>query len=262
MDMQRRIDRVWARYKRTSSQRLRDVLLEHYLPYVQKIADRMRARLPAQVQVEDLVSAGVFGLANAIVAYDPARQVRFTTFSARRIMGAMLDELRSMDWVPRQVRSAARQLDAAAQQFQQMSGRLPSEEETAKQLAVPVKQVAKMQRDAGRASLVSLDAGRDANAGRFRDPDIRDTPQLEDTRTVDPLRAAQKQSVKELVTKGLSRCERLVVILYYYEQLSMKEVGKTLDLSEARVSQIHHSIIKRLRASLRDWSELLKTDPM
>lgn len=258
MDTQRRINRIWVRYKRTSSQQLRDILLQHYLPYVEKIANRMRVRLPAQVQVEDLVSAGVFGLAAAVEAFDPARQVRFTTFGARRIMGSMLDELRTMDWVPRQVRTAARYLDAAAQQFQQKRGRLPSEEETASHLQLPLDKVAKMQREASRASLVSLDAG----TGRLGDPDLHGTRQLRDSRAADPIRAAHKQSVKELVAKGLSRCERLVVFLYYYEQLSMKEIGKTLDLSEARVCQIHQSIIKRLRASLGGTPDVLKTDPM
>lgn len=241
----RRIARIWSRYKRYGSPLLRNALMEHYMPLVKRCATRMHSRLPASVQLDDLISAGVFGLAEAVEAYDIDRPVQFTTFSGRRIHGSMVDELRSMDWIPRQVRNTVKTLDDATRQFEAERGRQPSHDEMADRLCIPLKRYIKLEKDARCASLLPLEE----TFRRSVDGRTSESRQLPDTQTPGPEREVLKRSVKEFVLRGLSRAERLVVLLYYYEDLTMREVGDALDLSESRVSQMHTGIIARLRAT-------------
>lgn len=244
----RRATRIFSRYKRTRSPILRNSLLEHYMPLVNRCAERLRMRLPACVQVEDLISAGVFGLSDALESYNIDRQVLFSTFSARRIHGSMLDELRAMDWVPRQVRKTKKALANATRELEADRGRRPSDEEMADTLHLPIERYAKLARDARGTLLLPLDQTFRPSPDGCKD----EGRQLPDPRTPDPVREQQKRHLKELVTQGLSRAERLIVILYYYESLSMREIGLVLDLSESRVSQMHSLILIRLRARLTE----------
>ena len=218
------------------------------MPLVKGCAERMHSRLPVSVQVEDLMSAGVFGLADALESYKINRLVRFSTFSSRRIQGSMLDELRAMDWVPRNVRQAVKAIDHATRQLAAEQGRPPSDAEVANRLHLSPERYAKLAKHGRAAALLPLEQ-------TFRpSPDDRTVEgrQLPDTRAPDPVREQQKRSLKELVTRGLSRAERLIVILYYYESLTMREIGGVLDLSESRVSQMHTLILARLRAGLTE----------
>ena len=245
----RDISEVWVDYKKTKSEVLRNVLMENYLHLVRYNAERIHVKLPDEVELDDLMSAGVFGLMDAIAAFDVARGVKFETYCAPRIRGAILDELRSMDWVPRLVRSRAHKLENATKQLEVELGRIPTDDEIARRLNLSKADFEKMAKDASAVGLVSLSRKwfeTDSNK------DVREIDVLEDKRGADPVREIHRKDLKELITKGLSRAERLIIILYYFEEMTMKEIGATLDLSESRVSQMHSSILARLKAQMAD----------
>ena len=239
---------VWKEFKRdTSNQELRNRLMERYFPLVKYNGERIWQRLPDGVELDDLISAGVFGLMDAITAYDLSRGVKFETYCVPRIRGAMLDELRSMDWVPRLVRSKASKLNAATKALEAKLGRVPTQIELAERLEISIKELEKMVRDANAVNLISLNK-KWYETDSYKD--VREIDILEDKRGEDPTRRIYKNDLMRLVTKGLNRNERLIIILYYYEELTMKEIGATLDLSESRVSQMHSSIVQRLQKQL------------
>jgi len=242
------IERLWVEFKRDSSnQELRNRLVEIYLPLVKYNGERIWARLPEGVELDDLVSAGVFGLMDAIDAFDLSRGVKFETYCVPRIRGAMLDELRTMDWVPRLVRSKASKLNEAMKNLEARLGRQPSETQLAEELKISVPELEKMILDANAVNLISLNK-KWYETDSYKD--VREIDILEDKKGEDPTRRIQKNDLMRLVTKGLNRNERLIIILYYYEELTMKEIGATLDLSESRVSQMHSSIVQRLQNQL------------
>ena len=244
---QRDVQEVWREFKAGPTEELRNVLMETYLTLVRYNADRISAKLPDEVELDDLMSAGIFGLIDAIEAFDLTRGVKFETYCAPRIRGAILDELRTMDWVPRLVRSRAHKLDAATKALEMELGRLPTQDELAQQMSLSREDFDKLARDANAVGLVSLSRKyyeTDSNK------DVREIDILQDKRGRDPVAEIQKKDLKELMTRGLSRAERLILILYYYEEMTMKEIGATLDLSESRVSQMHSSILNRLKAQL------------
>lgn len=237
----------WARLKQDGDEEARNLLLEHYLPIVRYSAERLYAKLPDEVDLDDLISAGIFGLMDAVNAFDPQRGVKFETYCSPRIRGAILDELRSMDWVPRLVRSRAHKLNEAAAVLEAQLGRKPTDKELAKRMSMPMREFQKLRKDAQATMVVSLSRKwfeTDSNK------DVREIDVLEDKRSEDPLDSVQRRDVKELVTRGLSRAERLIIILYYFEEMTMKEIGETLDLSESRVSQMHSAVLERLRGFL------------
>ena len=242
------VSQVWLSYKADlNNKQLRNRLVERYLPLVKYHGERVWARLPEGVELDDLISAGVFGLMDAIDAFDLTRGVKFETYCVPRIRGAMLDELRSMDWVPRLVRSKATKLGEATKTLEDKLGRHPTERELARHMEITVSELEKMMRDANAVNLISL------NKRWYQtdsEKDVMEIDILDDKKGEDPTRRGQKYDLLRLVTKGLNRNERLIIILYYYEELTMKEVGATLDLSESRVSQMHSAIVQRLQAQL------------
>lgn len=241
------VHEVWNVFFSNRDESSRNLLMEHYLPIVKYTADRIYAKLPDKVELDDLISAGIFGLMDALDAFDPERGVKFETYCSPRIRGSILDELRSMDWVPRLVRARAHQLENALQTLEAHLGRMPNEDEIANELQLNMSDFRRLQRDATATGLVSL-------SNKFSDSDgekdIREIDVIEDQKSQDPLIEAQKRDLKNLLTKGLTRAERLIIVLYYYEEMTMKEIGATLDLSESRVSQMHSSIIARLKAQM------------
>ncbi|MCC5828994.1 MAG: FliA/WhiG family RNA polymerase sigma factor [Phycisphaeraceae bacterium] len=245
----RPIETVWEQYKDNPTEDLRNELIEHYLPLVKYIAERIHTRLPAEVDVEDLVSYGVFGLMDAIKSFRPDLGFKFETFCAQRIRGSILDWLRSMDWIPRLVHSRTKKIESTRQRIQKETGRNPADEEIAGRLKLNGEDYSKIIKDGRIATMVSLSRQRfetDSNK------DVREIDVLEDVRQDNPFDVVQRHDLKDLITRDLTRAERLIVILYYYEQLTMKEIGVTLDLSESRVSQMHSSILQRLKAQLHN----------
>src|SRR6516225_9928771 len=242
------VEQLWIDFKRDpNNQDFRNRLVEIYLPLVKYNGERIWSRLPEGVELDDLISAGVFGLMDAIDAFDLTRGVKFETYCVPRIRGAMLDELRTMDWVPRLVRSKASKLNEAVKSLEAKMGRSPSEAELAEQLQISVPELEKMMLEANAVNLISLNK-KWYETDSYKD--VREIDILEDKRGEDPTRRIQKADLMRLVTKGLNRNERLIIILYYYEELTMKEIGATLDLSESRVSQMHSSIVDRLKNQL------------
>src|SRR5688572_19987486 len=242
------IAEVWVRYKQDPTNKmLRNRLVEQYLPLVKYNGERIWSRLPDGVELDDLISAGVFGLMDAINAFDMNRGVKFETYCVPRIRGAMLDELRTMDWVPRLVRSKASKLNEAVKQLEARLGRTPNENELATHMSLSVAELEKMISDANAVNLISLNK-KWYETDSYKD--VREIDILEDKKGEDPTKRIQKSDLMRLVTKGLNRNERLIIILYYYEELTMKEIGATLDLSESRVSQMHSAIVQRLQGQL------------
>jgi len=247
--VERDINEVWQEFKKDQdSKELRNLLIEKYLPLVRYNAERVWSKLPDGVDLNDLISAGVFGLMDAIEAFDLSRGVKFETYCVPRIRGAMLDELRTMDWVPRLVRSKASKVEAARKSVEADVGRPPTDVEIARKLQMATEDFERLKAEASAVNLVSL------NKKWFETDsykDVREIDILEDNKGIDPTNGIQKRDLMKLVTKGLNRNERLIIILYYYEELTMKEIGNTLGLSESRVSQMHSSIVARLKDQLR-----------
>ncbi|MFG0327904.1 MAG: FliA/WhiG family RNA polymerase sigma factor [Phycisphaerales bacterium JB037] len=242
------INEVWTEYQRTHSLELRNYFMERYLHLVRYNAERIHQRLPDEVDIEDLMSAGLFGLMDAIDAFDLERQVKFETYCAPRIRGAILDELRSMDWVPRLVRHRTAKIEQARQQIQMRTGEAPTEDEIATRLGLDSEEFDKYRRDGQPVGTISITRKAFPSDGT---KDVREIDVIKDDHQHDPLTQVQRKDLKDLMTKGLSRAERLIVILYYYEGMTMKEIGATLDLSESRVSQMHSSILQRLKAQMQ-----------
>ena len=193
------------------------------------------------------MGAGFVGLADALKKYDRSGPDRFEAYADFRIRGAMLDELRTMDWVPRLVRSKHSKLEEARKALEAQHGRPPTDQELAERLGLPMEEYEKMAADANAVGLISLNK-KWYETDSYKD--VREIDILEDKKGEDPTRRLQRKDLMRMGTRGLNRNERLIIILYYYEELTMKEIGATLDLSESRVSQMHSSIIQRLQSQL------------
>lgn len=223
----------------------RNEFLMIHLALVQHVARRLRRRLPGQVELEDLVQVGLIGLHNAMLAYDPARGVKFSTFAPFYVRGAILDHLRQVDWMPRLVRKRVTLMQKAIHGLQQRLGRNPSEQEVESYFNLPPKEYRRLFRDGRAVAQYSLSPAKSDESSEPFPATIQ-----ADHRAPDPVREAHRKLLKDALTRGLSQSERLVVVLYYYEEMTMKEIGQSLDLCESRVSQIHKSVMKRLKASL------------
>ncbi|MCE9584334.1 MAG: FliA/WhiG family RNA polymerase sigma factor [Planctomycetes bacterium] len=241
------VDALWKRFAETHDPAVKNLLIEQYLPIVRYVAERLMSKLPQNVEVEDLTSAGIFGLMDAVDKFEPERNIKFETYCTNRIRGAILDELRNLDWVPRLVRSQAHRLERGANHLETRLGRTPTESELAQELGVSLPQLGEIRRETTAAAALSMHK-------RWTDMDdqtgLQTVEIVEDHHDLDPSRDIQKKELVALITKGLSRKERLILLLYYYEELTMKEIGATLDLSESRVCQIHSKIISRLKDEL------------
>lgn len=218
------------------------------MPIVKHQAAKLSATLPDYFECDDLESVGVFGLVQALRAFDPARGVKFETYCVPRVRGAMLDELRQMDWVPRLVRSKASKYNAAARALEVKHGRDATVDEIAEHLGLSVTEVETLKREANAVGVMSLDKKWYETESL---KDVREIDVLDDRKA--PHADANLSRMDELrkLTKGMNKAERIIVIGYYYERQTMKEIGEQLDLSESRVSQMHSQIIARLSVTLR-----------
>jgi RNA polymerase sigma factor for flagellar operon FliA len=240
------IARLWDEYKRTGEHRLKNILSEEYLPIVRYVAEKMVERLPRNVQVEDLVSAGILGLFESIDRFDLARGVKFETYCVGRIRGAMLDELRHMDWVPRLTRARANKLESAISKLQKEHGRPPTDVELARELKMSLDALDELYREVSGASLVSMQRRTLEKDDNVVGVDIMEDPKIEG-----PLPANVRRDLVEFCRKRLSTKERYILMMYYFEDLTLKEIGNILNLSESRVCQLHAKLVSRLRAYLK-----------
>lgn len=241
--------------KLTSQQK--DKLIMEYAPLIKFIAQKIAARLPSNIELDDLISSGVIGLMDAIEKYDPSRDNKFKTYAEFRIRGAILDELRAQDWVPRSVRDKAKLLDRTYSALEQAKGRPATDEEAAAELKMTLEEFYDLVNQVRPVSLLSID-----DSHTFSNVDKKSILNLlESCRINNPFNQLNLKAVKDVVTKAiedLPEKQRLVLSLYYYEDLNLKEIGKVLDVTESRVSQLHAQAVSRLRARL---TTLIETEP-
>ena len=243
---------VWMIYKVEPTLEIRNVLMEHYLQLVRYTAERVHQKLPSEVDVDDLYSAGLFGLMQAIDAYDLERGFKFETYCTQRIRGAIYDELRAMDWVPRLVRSRSTKVDRARKSIEMETGNKATEDQIMDFLEIDKDEFEKIEKDSRPVGMTSLNRkAYDSDSSK----EVQEIDVIQDQRQENPVLDLQRKDLQLLLTKGLSRAEKLIVILYYYEEMTMKEIGLTLDLSESRVSQMHSSILARLKAQMQHRSK-------
>ena len=253
--MKAQISKYQERYRPAAgdtSGRSREELILKYAPLVRYIAERMAMRLPPSVSKDDLASAGILGLFDAIDKFDPERGVKFRTYAEHRIRGAILDELRKMDWVLRSVRRDVHRIEDAIRALESKFGRPPRDFEIAEYMGLDIEAYHRMLQKARGVNLLSLDETLpDGSLSRFRNR------ASEDVSPLDELKIKELKKVIAGAISTLSEKEQLVVSLYYYDELTLREIGEVLDLTESRISQIHTKAIIRLRAKLQTYYDLL-----
>jgi RNA polymerase sigma factor for flagellar operon FliA len=246
------VQKDWVLFKKDNNPQTRQRLLEEYLPLVKSVAGRMALGFPKSVELSDLVNTGVIGLAEALSNFDPSRGVKFETYAVPRIRGAILDELRSLDWVPRSTRAKSREIDRAISQLENKLGRSPSDRELAKFLKVSSSELFSALDDVSSTSMLSLDEL------IYKEEDNRQVPRVETMENLsgeNVLGDLEKEELKTYLVQAisyLSEQERLVVALYYYEELTLKEIGEVMQISESRVSQIHTKAVLKLRGLIKE----------
>lgn len=243
--------RLWRAFKSTGDRALRDRLILTYAPLVKYVAGRLGSGLPAHVDEGDLVSYGLLGLIGAIERFDPERDIKFETYAIARIKGSIIDELRSMDWVPRSIRSRAREIENAIAQLERKLMRAPTDEEIAAKLGISEEDFQESLLDISRSSIAALDELWTSSSSGGDPVALIDT--LEDPQAVEPQRAMAHTEVREALGEAIARLperEKLVITLYYYEELTLREIGEVLGVTESRVSQLHTKAILRLKARL------------
>jgi RNA polymerase sigma factor FliA len=226
-------------------------IVQEYAPLVKFIAQKIAMRLPANIEIDDLWSAGVIGLMDAIDKYDPSRDNKFKTYAEFRIRGAILDELRSQDWIPRSMREKAKGIERAFQRLEQKLGRPASEEEAAREMQMSLEDFQEALNQCKSITLLSID-----EAGTFANGDKKSLlGVLQSSRESNPLNQLAGAELRDQVAKAIEELpekQRIVLSLYYYEDLNLKEIGQVLDVTESRVSQLHTQAVLRLRAKLAE----------
>lgn len=246
-----KIKQPWLRYKQQGDISARDNLITQYVYLVRQVAGRLSMGLSSQVELDDLIGNGVLGLLDAIEKFDPTRGVKFETYAVTRIRGAILDGLRAMDWVPQSVRQKSRMLEKTYQKLEQELARPASDQEVAQALGLNNLEYDRLLVEVSHTSLFYLE---DMWLGESSDDDsLRIIDTLEDPTIEEPTARLEHEELKNLLAEAIDKLpdrERLVISLYYYEALTLKEIGAVLGLSESRISQLHTKAILRLRGRL------------
>ncbi|MEU1805409.1 RNA polymerase sigma factor WhiG [Streptomyces sp. NPDC019937] len=247
------LDELWRSYKATGDGRLREQLILHYSPLVKYVAGRVSVGLPSNVEQADFVSSGVFGLIDAIEKFDPERAIKFETYAITRIRGAMIDELRALDWIPRSVRQKARAVERAYATLEAALRRTPTEVEVAAEMDISVEELHGVFSQLSLANVVALEELLHVGGEGGDRLSLMDT--LEDTAADNPVEVAEDRELRRLLARAINTLperEKTVVTLYYYEGLTLAEIGQVLGVTESRVSQIHTKSVLQLRAKLAD----------
>jgi RNA polymerase sigma factor for flagellar operon FliA len=241
---------LWREFKRTGDRALRDRLIVNYAPLVKYVAGRLGSGLPAHVEEGDLVSYGLLGLIGAIERFDPDRDIKFETYAIARIKGSIIDELRSMDWVPRSVRARARDIERSIAALEAKLHRAPTDEEISSQLGITEEEFQESLLEISRSSIAALD---ELWTGSGEGDPVALIDTIEDPEAPEPQAAMSQTELREALGEAIARLperEKLVVTLYYYEELTLREIGEVLGVTESRVSQLHTKAILRLKARL------------
>jgi RNA polymerase sigma factor for flagellar operon FliA len=244
------IDRLWASYKADSTRDVRDALILHYSPLVKYVAGRVAVGLPQNVEQADLVSYGIFGLIDAIEKFDLDRGYKFETYAIARIKGAILDELRSIDWVPRSVRAKARALEKAYSKLEGELHRTPTDDEIASEMGVTDDQLQTTLSQISFIGLVALDEMLSVGGERGESVSLGDTVA---DKGEGPVAAYEVEEMRQILAEAINRMperEKIVLTLYYYEGLTLAEIGQVLGVTESRVCQIHTKAVIQLRSRL------------
>lgn len=242
---------AWAAFKSTGDSHARENLIITYSPLVKYVAGRLSSSLPQTVDTSDLISYGVFGLIDAIEKFDTERGIKFETYAIARIKGAIIDELRAMDWVPRSVRARAREFEAAYVALENRLKRVPSDAEIAVEMGISSRELQAILTKLSYASVISFEEM--WSGGSERDDHQDPLGVIADERADDPVDIFESAEVKDILAAAIDRLperEKTVVALYYYEGLTLKEIGTVLGVTESRVSQLHTKAVLRLRARL------------
>jgi RNA polymerase sigma factor FliA len=243
---------LWRRYKEEGDLTARERLVVAYSPMVKFVAGRLGAGLPSHVEDADLISYGLMGLIGSIERFEPERGIKFETFAMTRIRGSIIDELRSLDWVPRSVRSRAREIEAAQARLEHELQRAPTEEELAAKLGCTEEELQTSLLEISNSSVYALDELWTVSDASGDQVSLLDT--IADDRAADPQEALASSEVKDRLTEAIASLperEQLVVALYYYENLTLREIGEVLGVTESRVSQLHTKAVMRLKSGLQ-----------
>ena len=247
---------LWRDYKSTKEERLRERLILHYSPLVKYVAGRVGVGLPPNIEQADLVSYGIFGLIDAIEKFDLERAIKFETYAISRIKGAIIDELRSIDWIPRSVRYKAREVEKAYAALEAKLHRSPTEAEVAGELGIKLEDLHAIFSQVSFVNVVALDELLSAGGEKGDKLSLVDT--LEDTKAEDPVAAFETEETKYLLAKAINTLperEKIVVTLYYYEGLTLAEIGQVLGVTESRICQMHTKAVLQLRGKLADQKD-------
>lgn len=244
---------VWTEFVERRDHRLRERLILQYAPLVRYVIDRLAINFPAVMDSQDVHNSGMIGLIHAVDRFDPRRGVKFETYAINRIRGAIIDELRSLDPVPRSTRVRAKQIEQAHVELEEKLGRLPCEEEVAKHLGVDVERLNELMLQLSSVT-VSLDSSYETEDGSEA---VTLADLVQDETSPNPMQLLERKELIETLTRIVGQLppkEKLVLALYYYEELTLREISKVMDLSESRVCQLHTQAILRLRAMLKKGS--------
>lgn len=243
-------EELWKRYRKTRDPAIRDQIVRQYAPLVRYVAGKVAVGMPHNVEFDDLVGYGVFGLFDAIEKFDPEKHVKFKTYAVTRIRGAIFDELRSIDWVPRSVRQKTREIEETVRRLESSLGRAASDEEIAAELGMTMREFEKTMLKISGTSVMSLNdiwyTGEDNDKVSIADS-------IESPQSLNPDTIVEKDEIKRVIVQCIGELpekEKKVLVLYYYEDLTLKEIGQVLEVTESRVSQLHTKAIMRLRAKL------------
>src|SRR5688500_19027423 len=252
-EVENAIAELWREFKATGDAALRERLILHYSPLVKYVAGRVGVGLPPNIEQADLVSYGIFGLIDAIEKFDLSRAIKFETYAISRIKGAIIDELRAIDWIPRSVRYKAREVEKAYAALETRLFRTPTEAEVAAELNISLEDLHAIFSQVSFVNVVALDELLSAGSERGDKLSLVDT--LEDTKAEDPVQAFESEETKHLLAKAINLLperEKIVVTLYYYEGLTLAEIGQVLGVTESRICQMHTKAVLQLRGKLAD----------
>jgi len=243
-------EELWEDYVKTKDPKIREAFVIQYSPLVKYVAGKVAMTMPQSIEFDDLVGYGVFGLLDAIEKFDPSREIKFKTYAVTRIRGAIYDELRSIDWVPRSIRQKVKELEATYMHMENKLGRIATDDEIAQEMGISIQELNQLYIKISSTTLISTnDPWRQGD--EQEKVSIMET--LESPNSLNPDVIVEREEVKKLVIKTIEELpekEKKVLILYYYEDLTLKEIGEVLNVTESRVSQLHTKAILRLKSKL------------